>query len=366
MRAAVLREFGAPLAIEDVDLADPKDGEVLVRLHACGVCRTDLFSADGSDPDGYLPTVLGHEGAGVVERVGADVTLVRPGDRVVTLFSPECGACAGCHSERTNRCTGIRAQQNAGYLPDGTTRLSGGGEPIRHYMGCSAFAEYAVLPQIALARVDPAAPLAGASLFACGLTTGIGAAMYVAGVWPGSTCVVFGAGLVGLGAVIGCRLAGAARIICVDLSEERLAEARRHGATDVLVAGDETVARIRELTGGHGADLCVEATGSVVAMTQAVHASHISWGRTVITGVTDDSVPLALPPSLLLTGRQVGGALYGGARGRRHVPELVDRWLAGEIDVDALVSHRLPLSRVNEGLDLLRARDGIRTVLTLD
>lgn len=362
----MLREFGAPLAIEEVELADPKDGEVLVRLHACGVCGTDLFSADGLDPDGYLPTVLGHEGAGIVEHVGPDVTLVRPGDRVVTLFSPECGDCAGCHSELTNRCTGIRARQNAGYLPDGTTRLFAGGEPIRHYMGCSAFAEYAVLPQIALARVDPATPLAGASLFACGLTTGIGAAMVAAGVRAGSTCVVFGAGLVGLGAVIGCRLARAERIICVDLSEQRLAQARRHGATDVLVAGDSTVERVRELTGGAGADFCVEATGSVVAMTQAVHASHISWGRTVITGVTDDSTPLALPPSLLLTGRRVSGALYGGARGRRHVPALVDRWLAGEIDVDSLVSHRLPLSGVNEGLALLRAREGIRTVLTLD
>ena len=226
MRAAVLEEFGQPLAVQEVDLAEPEAGEVLVRLVACGVCHTDLYTASGADPSGYAPTVLGHEGAGVVERVGEGVTSVAPGDHVVTLFSPQCRECVHCRSPRTNLCLAIREQQNLGYLPDGTTRLSRNGEPIRHFMGTSTFAEYTVMPEIALARISPEAPLESACLFACGLSTGIGAAMNTAQVEPGSTCVVFGAGMVGLGAVIGCRLQGAERIVCVDLSA-RAARARQ-------------------------------------------------------------------------------------------------------------------------------------------
>src|SRR5436190_10227367 len=218
IRAAVLEEFGAPLAVQDLELAAPRAGEVLVRLVACGVCHTDLYTASGADPSGYAPTVLGHEGAGVVEQVGEGVTSVGAGDHVVTLFSPQCRECIHCRSPRTNLCIAIREQQNKGYLPDGTTRLSRDGEPIRHFMGTSTFAEYTVMPEIALARVSREAPLAHACLFACGLSTGLGAAMYKAEVEPGSTCVVFGAGMVGLGAVVGCRLQGAERIICVDLS----------------------------------------------------------------------------------------------------------------------------------------------------
>src|SRR3954447_8343356 len=229
MRAAVLEEFGAPLAVQEVELADPGPGEVLVRLVACGVCHTDLYTASGADPSGYAPAVLGHEGGGVVERVGEGVTSVAPGDRVVTLFSPQCRECEHCRSPRTNLCLAIREQQNEGYLPDGTTRLSRDGEPIRHFMGTSVFAEYTVMPEIALAKVSPEAPLDRACLFACGLSTGLGAAMYTAKVEAGSTCVGFGAGMVGLGAVVGCRLQGAERIICVDLSEERLRMGRGHG-----------------------------------------------------------------------------------------------------------------------------------------
>ena len=232
IRAAVLEEFGAPLVVQEVDLAEPKSGEVLVRLAACGVCHTDLYTASGADPTGYAPCVLGHEGAGVVERVGEGVTLVAPGDHVITLFAPECGRCVHCLSDRTNRCIAIRDQQGLGFLPDGTARLSRGGEPLRHFMGTSTFAEYTVMPEIALAKVSPEAPFDGCAPFACGLSTGIGAALYTAQVEPGSTCVVFGCGLVGLGAVIGCRLAGAERIVAVDLSEERLAQARHHGATE--------------------------------------------------------------------------------------------------------------------------------------
>src|SRR3954451_7921142 len=221
IRAAVLEEFGAPLAVQEVDLADPGPGEVRVRLLACGVCHTDLYTASGADPSGYAPTVLGHEGAGVVEALGPDVTSVAPGDHVVTLFSPQCRECIHCLSERTNLCLAIREQQNKGYLPDGTTRLVRDGETIRHFMGTSTFAEYTVMPEIALAKVDPQAPFEHAALFACGLSTGLGAAMVTADVQPGSTCVIFGAGMVGLGAVAGCRLQGAERIVCVDMSDER-------------------------------------------------------------------------------------------------------------------------------------------------
>src|SRR5215203_4943050 len=250
IRAAVLERFGAPLEVQDVHLAEPRTGEVLVRLAACGVCHTDLYSASGADPSGYAPTVLGHEGAGVVEQVGADVASLAPGDHVVTLFSPQCGECVHCRDPRTNLCMAIREQQNKGYLPDGTTRLQRDGDEIRHFMGTSTFAEYTVMPEIALAKVDPEAPLDRACLFACGLSTGLGAAMNTAEVEPGSTCVVFGAGMVGLGAVAGCRLQGAERIICVDLSEERLELARGQGATETMLAGDDPVERIVEQTGG--------------------------------------------------------------------------------------------------------------------
>src|SRR5580765_4737926 len=251
IRAAVLETFGAPLAIRTVELSEPRAGEVLVRLVACGVCHTDLYTASGADPSGYAPTVLGHEGAGVVERVGDGVDSLAPGDHVVTLFSPQCRECVHCRSTRTNICLAIREQQGLGHLPDGTTRFSReGGEPIRHFMGTSTFAEYTVMPEIALAKVNPEASLEGAALFACGLSTGLGAAINTAKVAAGSTCVVFGAGMVGLGAVIGCRLQGADRIICVDLSEDRLALARGQGATDTLVGGPEAVQEIVDMTGG--------------------------------------------------------------------------------------------------------------------
>src|SRR6059036_1467777 len=250
IRAAVLEEFGRPLAVQELDLAEPRAGEVLVRLVACGVCHTDLYTASGADPSGYSPTVLGHEGAGVVERVGDGVASVATGDHVVTLFSPQCRECIHCRSGKTNLCLAIREQQNQGYLPDGTTRLSRDGEPIRHFMGCSTFAEHTVMPEIALAKINPAAPLDRACLFACGLSTGLGAAMNTAKVEPGSTCVVFGAGMVGLGAVAGCRLQGAERIVSVDLSEDRLGLACGQGATETLAGGPDAVERILELTDG--------------------------------------------------------------------------------------------------------------------
>ena len=261
IRAAVLEEFGQPLAVQEVELAEPKAGEALVRLAACGVCHTDLYTASGADPTGYAPCVLGHEGAGVVEAVGPDVRFVRPGDHVITLFAPECGECIHCRSPKTNRCVAIRDQQGLGYLPDGTTRLFRDGKPLRHFMGTSTFAEYTVMPEIALAKVSPEAPLDGCAPFACGLSTGIGAALNTAQVEPGSTVAVFGCGLVGLGAVIGARLAGAGRIIALDLSDERLEQARHHGATDTHVAAEDTVDWIRSETDGFGARLWPDPLG---------------------------------------------------------------------------------------------------------
>ncbi len=364
IRAAVLEKFGAPLVVQEVDLAEPRAGEVLVRLVACGVCHTDLYTASGADPSGYAPTVLGHEGAGVVERVGDGVESVRPGDHVVTLFSPQCRECVHCLDERTNLCLAIREQQNLGYLPDGTTRLSRDGEPIRHFMGTSTFAEYTVMPEIALAKVSPDAPLDEACVFACGLSTGLGAALNTAKVRAGSTCVVFGAGLVGLGAVAGCRLAGAERIVAVDRSESRLELARGQGATDVMVAGDDTVARIVEMTGGFGADYTFEATGLVSVMRQAVESARMGWGFATVCGVAGRGETLEVVPRFLITGRRVAGSSFGGVKGRDGVPALVDRWLAGEIDVAPLISHRIGLDDVNRGFELMEAQDGIRSVIS--
>jgi S-(hydroxymethyl)glutathione dehydrogenase/alcohol dehydrogenase len=363
IRAAVLEEFGKPLVVQEVELAEPGPGEVLVRLVNCGVCHTDLYTASGADPSGYAPAVLGHEGAGVVERVGADVTLVAPGDHVVTLFSPQCGECVHCRSPKTNLCMAIREQQNKGYLPDGTTRLHRGAEPLRHFTGTSTFAEYTVMPQIALAKIDPEAPLEGAALFACGLSTGLGAALRTAKVEPGSTAVVFGAGMVGLGAVAGARMAGAERIVCVDLSTERLALARGQGATDTLVGGPDAVAQILDMTDGFGADYTFEATGNVKVMRQAVEAARMGWGLCTVAGVAGKGEQLEVIPRWLIQGRRIAGSSFGGLKGREDVPVLIDRWLAGEIDVDPFISHRISLDEVNRGFDLMHAQDGIRSVI---
>ena len=364
IRAAVLEEFARPLRVREVELAEPQPGEALVRLVACGVCHTDLYTASGADPSGYAPTVLGHEGAGVVERVGEGVTSLAVGDHVVTLFSPQCRECVHCRSERTNLCLAIREQQNKGYLPDGTTRLELDGEPVRHFMGCSTFAEYTVMPEIALAKITPEAPLDGAALFACGLSTGIGAAMNTAKVEAGSTCVVFGAGMVGLGAVIGCRLQGAAEVVCVDLSPERLELAVRHGATRTLVGGPDAVAQIVELTGGFGADYTFEATGNVAVMRQAVESARMGWGLCTVAGVAGKGETLGIVPRILITGRRVAGSSFGGVKGRDGVPKFVERWLAGDIDAESFVSHRLTLDDVNRGFELMEQQDGIRSVIT--
>ena len=364
IRAAVLEEFAKPLVVQDVELDGPGPGEVLVRLAACGVCHTDLYTASGADPSGYAPTVLGHEGAGVVEDVGEGVTSLAPGDHVVTLFSPQCRECIHCLSDKTNLCLAIREKQNEGFLPDGTTRLNRDGERIRHFMGTSTFAEATVMPEVALAKVDPEAPLDVICTLACGATTGIGAALYIAKVEPGSTCVVFGAGLVGLGAVAGARLAGAERIVAVDLSEERLEHARAQGATDTILGGPGTVDQILEMTGGFGADYTFEATGIVGVMRQAVESARMGWGQCVIAGVAGKGEVLEVVPRFLITGRRIAGASFGGAKGRDRVPELVDLYMKDELDLGSLVSARIPLDGVNDAFEAMERQEGIRTVIT--
>src|SRR5579884_3877839 len=365
IRAAVLEQFAAPLVVQEVELAEPRRGEVLVRLDACGICHTDMYSASGADPSGYAPCVLGHEGAGVVEAIGPEVSSLQPGDHVVTLFSPQCGECVNCRSGKTNICLAIREQQNAGYLPDGSTRLSREGEPLRHFMGCSTFAEATVMPEIALAKVSREAPLEAACLFACGLSTGLGAAMFRAPVDAGATVVVFGAGMVGLGAVAGARLQGAGRIIAVDLSEQRLELARHHGATDTWTGGPEVVDRVLQETGGFGAEFTFEATGDVTVMRQAVESARMGWGRACMIGVAGRGETLDIVPRYLITGRHVLGASFGGVKGREQVPQLVDRYLAGDIDVESFISHRLTLDDVNRGFELMHRQDGIRSVIEL-
>lgn len=365
MRAAVLEEFGKPLVVQEVELAEPGPGEVLVRLEACGVCHTDLYTASGADPSGYAPAVLGHEGAGVVERTGEGVGSLAEGDHVVTLFSPQCGECIHCLDERTNLCLAIREQQNKGYLPDGTSRLArpGSEDEIRHFMGTSTFAEYTVMPEIALAKVNPEAPFDRACLFACGLSTGLGAAINTAKVREGSTCVIFGAGMVGLGAVAGARLQGAERIICVDLSSDRLELARGQGATELIEGGEDTVERILEMTDGFGADYTFEATGNVVVMRQAVEAARMGWGLCTVAGVAGKGETLDVIPRFLITGRRLAGSSFGGVKGRDGVPKLIELYLEGKIDVDPFISHRITLDEVNRGFELMEAQDGIRSVI---
>jgi S-(hydroxymethyl)glutathione dehydrogenase/alcohol dehydrogenase len=363
IRAAVLEEFGEPLNVTEVDLAEPGPGEALVRLVACGVCHTDLYAASGADPSGYAPTVLGHEGAGIVEAVGEGASSVSPGDHVVTLFSPQCRECIHCLDDRTNLCLAIRDQQNQGYLPDGTTRLSRDGEQIRHFMGTSTFAEATVMPEIALAAISGDAPFEHACLFACGLSTGLGAAINSAKVTEGATAVVFGAGLVGLGAVAGCRLQGAGRIICIDLSEDRLELARGQGATDTWIGGPDTVQRVLDETDGFGADYTFEATGLVDVMRQAVESARMGWGLCTVAGVAGKGETLDIVPRYLITGRRVCGSSFGGVKGRDQVPQFVQRYLDGDVDVAPLVSHRLTLDEVNRGFELMERQDGIRSVI---
>ena len=365
VRAAVAWEAGKPLTVETVQLAGPQAGEVLVEIKATGICHTDKYTLSGADPEGLFPAILGHEGAGVVVDVGPGVTSLRKGDHVIPLYTPECRQCKSCLSGKTNLCTAIRATQGKGVLPDGTSRFSMNGKPILHYMGCSTFANYTVLPEIALAKVREDAPFDKICYIGCGVTTGIGAVIYTAKVEAGANVVVFGLGGIGLNVIQGARMVGADRIVGVDLNPEREALARRFGMTHFVNPrdhGKDLVAHIVELTGG-GADYSFECIGNTEVMRQALECCHRGWGVSVIIGVAAAGQEIATRPFQLVTGRVWKGSAFGGARGRRDVPRIVDWYMEGKINIDDLITHQLPLERINEGFELMSRGESIRSVV---
>ena len=355
-----------PLSVETVDLDGPRAGEVLVELKATGICHTDEFTRSGADPEGLFPAILGHEGAGVVVDVGAGVASVRPGDHVIPLYTPECRQCKSCLSRKTNLCTAIRATQGRGVMPDGTSRFSLDGRPLHHYMGCSTFANYTVLPEIALAKIREDAPFDKVCYIGCGVTTGIGAVINTAKVEAGASVVVFGLGGIGLNVVQGARMVGANMIVGVDLNPAREALARKFGLTHFVnpaeVDGD-LVAYLVHLTGG-GADYSFECVGNVELMRQALECCHRGWGVSVIIGVAGAGQEIRTRPFQLVTGRVWKGTAFGGARGRTDVPRIVDWYMDGRINIDDLITHVLPLERINEGFELMHAGRSIRTVVT--
>ena len=365
-RAAVAYRAGQPLVIETVDLEGPRAGEVLVEIRATGVCHTDEFTRSGADPEGLFPVIFGHEGAGVVVEAGPGVTSLRKGDHVIPLYTPECRQCKSCLSHKTNLCTAIRATQGQGVMPDGTSRFSIGGEKIHHYMGCSTFSNYTVLPEIALAKIREDAPFDKVCYIGCGVTTGIGAVINTAKVEPGANVVVFGLGGIGLNVIQGARMAGADRIIGVDVNPARRALAERFGMTHFVnpreVEGD-LVPFLVALTDG-GADYSFECVGNVDLMRQALECCHRGWGVSVIIGVAGAGQEIRTRPFQLVTGRVWKGTAFGGARGRSDVPKIVDWYMCGRIEIDPLITHTLPLERINEAFDLMHGGESIRTVVT--
>lgn len=366
VRAAVAHEAGQKLTIETVQLEGPKEGEVLVELKATGICHTDAFTLSGEDPEGLFPTILGHEGAGVVVEVGPGVRSVAPGDHVIPLYMPECRDCEYCLSGKTNLCQKIRTTQGCGLMPDGTSRFSLNGKPLHHYMGCSTFANYTVLPEIAVAKIRQDAPFDIVCYIGCGVTTGVGAVVNTAKVEPGSTIVVFGLGGIGLNVVQGARMVGATMIVGVDLNPEREAMGRRFGMTHFVnpkdVKGD-LVGHLVELTGG-GADYSFECIGNVQVMRQALECCHKGWGVSTIIGVAGAGQEIATRPFQLVTGRVWQGTAFGGARGRTDVPKIVDWYMQGKIQIDELITHKMPLDRINDAFDLMHKGDSIRSVVT--
>jgi S-(hydroxymethyl)glutathione dehydrogenase/alcohol dehydrogenase len=365
-RAAVAWKAGAPLTIETVDLEGPRAGEVLVEIKATGICHTDEFTRSGGDPEGLFPAILGHEGAGVVLEVGAGVTSVGPGDHVIPLYTPECRQCKSCLSRRTNLCTSIRSTQGQGLMPDGTSRFSIGGEKIHHYMGCSTFANHTVLPEIALAKVREDAPFDKVCYIGCGVTTGVGAAIWTAKVWPGANVVVFGLGGIGLNVLQGARMAGADKIIGIDLNPARVEMATKFGMTHFInpdeVGRDKVVQAVIDLTGG-GADFSFECIGNVHTMRQALECCHRGWGESIIIGVAGAGQEISTRPFQLVTGRVWKGTAFGGARGRTDVPKIVDWYMEGRIEIDPLITHLLPLEDINKAFDLMHAGESIRSVV---
>ena len=365
IRAAVAVEAGQPLQIETVQLQGPRVGEVLVQIHATGICHTDQFTLSGADPEGLFPAVLGHEGAGVVVEVGPGVKSLQRDDHVIPLYTPECRECKSCLSRKTNLCTAIRSTQGKGLMPDGSSRLSWRGKPLYHYMGCSTFANYAVLPEIALAKVRADAPFDRVCYIGCGVTTGIGAVLFTARVEAGANVVIFGLGGIGLNVIQGARMVGADKIIGVDINPARESLGRQLGMTHFVnprdVKGD-LVAHLVELTGG-GADYSFECVGNTQVMRQALECCHRGWGQSIIIGVAGAGQEIATRPFQLVTGRVWRGTAFGGARGRTDVPRIVDWYMEGRIDIDSLITHRLPLERINEGFELMHRGESIRSVV---
>jgi S-(hydroxymethyl)glutathione dehydrogenase/alcohol dehydrogenase len=365
-KAAVAWEARQPLTIEEADLEGPKAGEVLVEVMATGICHTDAYTLSGMDSEGIFPSILGHEGAGIVREVGAGVTTLKAGDHVIPLYTPECRQCKSCLSRRTNLCTAIRSTQGQGLMPDGTSRFSIGGKPVAHYMGCSTFSNFTVLPEIALAKVREDAPFDKICYIGCGVTTGVGAVIWTAKVWPGANVVVFGLGGIGLNVIQGARMVGADRIIGVDLNPAKAEIARKFGMTHYVnpdeVGRDKVVQALVDLTGG-GADFSFECIGNVTTMRQALECCHRGWGESIIIGVAPAGAEVATRPFQLVTGRVWKGTAFGGARGRTDVPKIVDWYMEGKINIDDLITHTMPLARINDAFGLMEAGDSIRSVV---
>jgi S-(hydroxymethyl)glutathione dehydrogenase/alcohol dehydrogenase len=366
VRAAVAYSAGAPLVVETVQLDGPKAGEVLIEIKATGICHTDEFTRSGGDPEGLFPAILGHEGAGIVVDIGSGVTSVKKGDHVIPLYTPECRQCKSCLSRKTNLCTAIRATQGKGVMPDGTSRFSFKGKPVHHYMGCSTFANFTVLPEIAVAKIREDAPFDKVCYIGCGVTTGIGAVINTAKVEPGANVVVFGLGGIGLNVVQGARMAGAGMIVGVDFNPAREALGRKFGLTDFVnpkELKEDLVPYLVNLTGG-GADYSFECIGNVEVMRQALECCHRGWGVSVIIGVAGAGQEIKTRPFQLVTGRVWKGTAFGGARGRTDVPKIVDWYMSGKINIDDLITHVLPLDQINKGFDLMHEGKSIRAVVT--
>ena len=365
-KAAVAWEAKKPLSIEEVDLEGPRAGEVLVEVMATGICHTDAYTLSGMDSEGIFPSILGHEGAGIVREVGPGVTGLKAGDHVIPLYTPECRQCKSCLSRRTNLCTAIRSTQGQGLMPDGSSRFSLNGKPIAHYMGCSTFSNFTVLPEIALAKVREDAPFDKICYIGCGVTTGVGAVIWTAKVWPGANVVVFGLGGIGLNVIQGARMVGADKIIGVDLNPAKAEIARKFGMTHYVnpdeVGRDKVVQALVDLTGG-GADFSFECIGNVHTMRQALECCHRGWGESIIIGVAPAGAEIATRPFQLVTGRVWKGTAFGGARGRTDVPKIVDWYMEGKINIDDLITHTLPLAKINDAFELMEAGDSIRSVV---
>ena len=366
VKAAVSYEAGKPLVVETVQLEGPRAFEVLVEIKASGVCHTDEFTRSGADPEGLFPAIFGHEGAGIVVDVGPGVTSLKKGDHVIPLYTPECRQCKSCLSRKTNLCTAIRGTQGKGVMPDGTSRFSIGGRKIYHYMGCSTFSNYTVLPEIALAKIREDAPFEKVCYIGCGVTTGIGAVINTAQVEPGANVVVFGLGGIGLNVLQGARMVGANMIVGVDLNNDRKAIAEKFGMTHFVnpkEVGGDLVAHLVELTGG-GADYSFECIGNVDVMRQALECTHRGWGTSIIIGVAGAGQEIKTRPFQLVTGRNWRGTAFGGARGRTDVPKIVDWYMDGKIDIDSLITHVMPVEKINDAFDLMHSGESIRSVVT--